>query len=231
MSWMMESAPPAAADAGGPVHAARAVHATRSPFAQEELMLSFVPSTLVRRAIAPVLIAVALPFADPAAASAQTSARGSQTLLSCLAQRIVKVDGTIVDVAVGNPAFSTLVTAVTAAGLVETLQGPGPFTVFAPTDAAFAALPPAVLGAALSDPQGLLTGILTYHVAPGLYDPRYAFVPREIRSVQGQGLFLSSNNSGAGVNQSTITCQGIRTTNGIIWVVDSVLLPQFIARP
>ncbi|MBM3770811.1 MAG: hypothetical protein FJW27_05890 [Acidimicrobiia bacterium] len=100
---------------------------------------------------------------------------------------MVHVDADIVDVAVSNPAFSTLVTAVTAAGLVNTLKGPGPFTVFAPTDAAFAGLPSLLLNAALSDPRGLLTSILTYHVASGIYDPRYALIPREIRSVQGQG--------------------------------------------
>lgn len=173
------------------------------------------------------LAAVIISFGAVSAASAETPARISSQMFACLSQRIVKVDADIVDVAVSNPAFSTLVTAVTAAGLVDTLKGPGPFTVFAPTDAAFAALPSLLLNAALSDPRGLLTGILTYHVASGLYDPRYALVPREIRSVQGQGLFLSNNRGGAGVNQSTVNCQGIRAKNGLIWVIDSVLLPQF----
>lgn len=168
-----------------------------------------------------------LPLAAPAPVSAGTPPQQSASPYACLAQRLVKADGDIVDVAVSNPAFSTLVTAVTAAGLAETLKGPGPFTVFAPTDAAFAGLPPVLLGAALSDPQGLLTSILTYHVASGLFDPRKALLPREIKSVQGQGLFLSNNRSGAGVNQSNVNCQGSRTTNGIIWVIDSVLLPQF----
>ncbi len=175
------------------------------------------------RAIAAVIVS----FGVASAASAETSARISASTFACLSQRIVKVDADIVDVAVSNPAFSTLVTAVTAAGLVDTLKGPGPFTVFAPTDAAFAGLPSLLLNAALSDPRGLLTGILTYHVASGLYDPRSALVPREIRSVQGQGLFLSNNRGGPGVNQSTVNCQGIRAKNGLIWVIDSVLLPQF----
>ena len=176
--------------------------------------------------LVPAFAAVAISFGT-ATASAEASDHISRSAYACLAQPIVTVDADIVDVAVSNPAFSTLVTAVTAAGLVDTLKGPGPFTVFAPTDAAFAALPSLLLNAALSDPRGLLTGVLTYHVASGLYDPRRALVPREIRSVQGQGLFLSNNRGGAGVNQSNVNCQGIRAKNGLIWVIDSVLLPQF----
>lgn len=190
-------------------------------------MVHSVSRSLVRRLVLPMFAAVVLPLGAAVPASAESAPRLSPALYACLSQRIVRAEGDIVDVAVSNPAFSTLVTAVTAAGLVDTLKGPGPFTVFAPTDAAFAGLPSVLLGAALSDPRGLLTSILTYHVASGLYDPRYAFVPREIRSVQGQGLFLSNNRSGAGVNQSNVNCQGIRTRNGIIWVIDSVLLPQF----
>jgi uncharacterized surface protein with fasciclin (FAS1) repeats len=175
------------------------------------------------------MASIVLPLSAPSAASANTEQGISRSIYACVSQKIVRGDGDIVDIAISNPAFSTLVVAVKAAGLVQTLKGPGPFTVFAPTDAAFNGLPSFLLNAALSDPQGLLTSILTYHVASGIYDPRFAFVPREISTVLGQGLFLSSNRRGVGVNQSNVSCQGIRADNGIIWVIDSVLLPQFPA--
>jgi uncharacterized surface protein with fasciclin (FAS1) repeats len=184
---------------------------------------------MLRKLVVVVIASVVLPLSAPSLASAHNELWSGWGGFGCLSQKVVQVDGDIVDVAVSNPAFSTLVTALTAAGLVETLKGPGPFTVFAPTNAAFAGLPPVLLGAALSDPEGLLTSILTYHVAGGTYDPRYAFLPREIRSVQGQGLFLSASKRAAGVNQSNVNCQGIKASNGVIWVIDSVLLPQFPA--
>jgi uncharacterized surface protein with fasciclin (FAS1) repeats len=92
--------------------------------------------------------------------------------------KVVRVNGTIVDVAASNPAFSKLVTALTAANLVGVLQGPGPFTVYAPTDAAFDKVPAPLLNLLLSDPSGALTSVLTYHVTPGIQDLRFSFVPR-----------------------------------------------------
>lgn len=192
-------------------------------------MLHSISRSVVGHVVVRAFAGVIVLFGAVSAASAETPTRLSAPTLACLSQRIVHVDADIVDVAVSTPGFNTLVTAVTAAGLVNTLKGPGPFTVFAPTDAAFAGMPSFLLTAALSDARGLLTSILTYHVASGLYDPRYALIPREIRSVQGQGLFLSNNRGGAGVNQSTVNCRGIRAKNGLIWVIDSVLLPQFPA--
>lgn len=122
-----------------------------------------------------------------------------------------------------------LADAVVAAGLASTLSGPGPFTVYAPTNAAFQKIPPAVLSAITSD-TSLLTAVLTYHVTPGKgrdLDPRLVFsTPKEVPSVQGQTVFFSRS-TGPQVNQSNVACQPVRTTNGVVWLIDSVLLPQF----
>jgi uncharacterized surface protein with fasciclin (FAS1) repeats len=138
----------------------------------------------------------------------------------------VRVSGTIVDVAVSNPAFSTLVTALTAAGLVSTLQGPGPFTVFAPTNDAFAKVPAPVLNLLLSN-TAALTDVLLYHVTGGIQDLRYAFVPRDIKTVQGQQVFAERERDRLFINNSRVIGQPIVTDNGVIYVVDSVLLPQY----
>ncbi len=131
---------------------------------------------------------------------------------------------TIVDIAVGNEDFSTLVTAVTAAGLVETLSGEGPFTVFAPTNAAFAALPAGVLEAVLADVD-LLTAILTYHVVAG--DVRAADVVGLTRAATLQGGYLMVDASaGVMVDQANVVATDIVATNGVIHVVDAVLLPK-----
>lgn len=134
--------------------------------------------------------------------------------------------GTIVDEAVSNPNFSTLVTALQAADLVTTLQGPGPFTVFAPTNAAFGKIPPAILNFLLADPAALRS-VLLYHVVPGAQDLRFAFRTRDLRTVQGQEVYVEREDPRLNVNNARVQWKTIRTTNGIIYIVDSVLLPQF----
>jgi uncharacterized surface protein with fasciclin (FAS1) repeats len=99
--------------------------------------------------------------------------------------QVTRVDGILVDVAAGNPAFATLVTALQAADLVATLQGKGPFTVFAPTNEAFAKVPPNVLNLLLANPDAL-ADVLLYHVVPGGRDLRFQFSPRDLRTVQRQ---------------------------------------------
>lgn len=144
--------------------------------------------------------------------------------------QIKRVHGTIVDVAVGNPAFSTLVTALQAANLVPTLQGPGPFTVFAPTNDAFAQLPPEVLNLLLANPAAL-TDVLLYHVLPGARDFRFRFSPRDVVTVQGQDVFVDREKDVLQINNSLVLGKVIRTDNGIIYVIDSVLLPQYRPAP
>jgi len=132
--------------------------------------------------------------------------------------------GTIVDVAVGAGNFTTLVAAVTAADLVETLSGTGPFTVFAPTDEAFAALPAGVLDALLlPENKALLAQILTYHVVSGMVMAADV-TDGEVATVEGQKVKLSTM-GGVMVNQATVVAADVMASNGVIHAIDAVILP------
>ena len=120
--------------------------------------------------------------------------------------------------------FKTLVKAVEAAGLVETLKGPGPFTVFAPTDAAFAKLPPGTLESLLKDKQKL-TSILTYHVVPGKVTAAEVR-PGQVKTVQGQPLNFTKDGNAVMVNNAKVTSADIMVSNGVIHVIDTVVLPN-----
>ena len=130
----------------------------------------------------------------------------------------------IVDTAVSAGQFKTLVKAVQAAGLAETLKGPGPFTVFAPTDAAFAKLPPGTLDSLLKDKQKL-TSVLTYHVVPGKVAAADV-KPGQVKTVQGQSLTLAKDGGNVTVNNAKVTSADIMASNGVIHVIDTVVLPQ-----
>jgi uncharacterized surface protein with fasciclin (FAS1) repeats len=138
-------------------------------------------------------------------------------------------DADIVDTAVAAGDFSTLVAAVDAAGLVETLKSEGPFTVFAPSDAAFAALPAGTVESLLADPQGALTDILTYHVIPGKVMASDLSDGLEVATVNGDTVVFTISDSGAMVNNANIVATDIETTNGVIHVIDAVLIPQLEA--
>ena len=132
--------------------------------------------------------------------------------------------GTIVDVAAGNGNFNTLVAAVKAAGLAETLSGKGPYTVFAPTDAAFAKLPPGTVDALLKDVPKL-KAILTYHVVSGKVmakDVKTGAVP----TVNGQSINITAGAGGVAVNDAKVTATDVAASNGVIHVVDTVLMPK-----
>ena len=132
--------------------------------------------------------------------------------------------GTIVDVAVAAGSFETLVAAVQAAGLVETLSGEGPFTVFAPTDEAFAALPDGVLDALLL-PENVdtLVKILTYHVVPGTVLAADV-TDGEVATVEGQNVTLATM-GGVTVNGANVVTADVLASNGVIHVIDAVILP------
>lgn len=141
---------------------------------------------------------------------------------------LVPAVGTVVDVAVTfkDAGFGTLVDAVTAAGLVETLQGDGPFTVFAPVDAAFAALDKATLNAALNDPKGLLTTVLTYHVVAGKITSDQFTDGGKLTTVQGEELTTTKDDQGNWlINGNPIAVQNIQASNGVIHAMGAVLLP------
>ena len=129
----------------------------------------------------------------------------------------------IVDVAVKAGSFNTLVTAVKAAGLVDTLKGPGPFTVFAPTDEAFAKLPKATLDALLKD-KAALTKVLTYHVVAGKVMAADVKAGK-VKTVQGQELTVATTGS-VTVDGAKVTATDIAASNGVIHVIDTVMLPK-----
>ena len=130
----------------------------------------------------------------------------------------------IVDTAVGAGSFNTLVKAVQAAGLVDTLKGEGPFTVFAPTDEAFAKLPAGTLDSLLQD-KAALTKVLTYHVVPGKVMAADV-KPGEAKTVQGQSVKLSTADGKVMVDGATVVAADVVASNGVIHVIDSVILPQ-----
>jgi uncharacterized surface protein with fasciclin (FAS1) repeats len=130
----------------------------------------------------------------------------------------------IVDTAKSAGTFNTLITAVQAAGLTDTLKGPGPFTVFAPTDAAFAKIPKAKLDALLKD-KAALTKVLTYHVVPG--SVMAADVkPGMVKTVEGDSITVKAMGGKVMVDKATVTKTDIAADNGVIHVIDTVLMPK-----
>lgn len=130
----------------------------------------------------------------------------------------------IVDTAASAGSFNTLVAAVKAAGLVETLKGEGPFTVFAPTDEAFAKIPKADLDALLKDKEAL-TKVLTYHVVPGKLMAADVAKLESADTVEGQSIAIDTS-SGVKVNDANVVKTDIKTSNGVIHVIDAVLMPK-----
>jgi uncharacterized surface protein with fasciclin (FAS1) repeats len=129
----------------------------------------------------------------------------------------------IVDTAVSAGSFKTLVTAVQAAGLVETLKGPGPFTVFAPTDEAFAKIPKAQLDALLKD-KAKLTAVLTYHVVPGKVMAKDVKAGK-VKTVQG-GEITVGTMGGVTVDNAKVVGTDVAASNGVIHVIDTVIMPK-----
>ncbi|MEI6329877.1 MAG: fasciclin domain-containing protein [Pseudanabaena sp. ELA645] len=130
---------------------------------------------------------------------------------------------TIVDIAVNNEGFSTLVTAVTVASLVEALQSPGPFTVFAPNDAAFAKLPDGTITTLVQNiPQ--LSRILTYHVVAGKYKREDLIGVKSLISLEGSQIDLDITDDSFEANNATVIAADIEADNGVIHVIDTVML-------
>lgn len=132
----------------------------------------------------------------------------------------------IVDTAVAAK-FNTLVAAVKAAGLVDTLKGPGPFTVFAPTDEAFAKLPAGTLDSLLQpENKAKLKSILLYHVVPGRVTAEQVMKIHMAKTAEGQNVMIKAMDGNAMVNNAHVTKTDIFTSNGVIHVIDTVLLPK-----
>ena len=131
----------------------------------------------------------------------------------------------IVQTAVADGRFTTLVAAVQAADLATTLSGPGPFTVFAPTDDAFKNLPPGTVETLLKDPKGQLSQILLYHVVPGKLMAADIVKQTSLMTVQGTPLNVTVTNQSVMVDGATVIVTDIETKNGVIHVIDSVMIP------
>lgn len=167
------------------------------------------------------------------AAVDQSTAPAAAVTTPAPADSAMAAGSDIVDTAIAAGDFTTLVAAVRAAGLEDTLRGDGPFTVFAPTDEAFAALPPGTVDTLLEDPTGDLANILTYHVVPG------AVLAADVAGLNGQdvttveGAALTVNVAGDGSvtltdgagNDVAVVTTDIETSNGVIHVIDGVLMP------
>jgi len=171
-----------------------------------------------------IAIVIALLVAVPLVLAACGSSSDEATPAASASPTMAPKD--IVDTAVGAGDFTTLVTAVTAAGLVDTLKGEGPYTVFAPTDAAFAAVPKETLDALLADPKGALTDVLTYHVASGKVMASDLSDGMMIDTVNGAQLEVKINADGSVmIGDATVVTADIETSNGVIHVIDTVLVP------
>ncbi|WP_322796541.1 fasciclin domain-containing protein [Tepidiforma sp.] len=131
----------------------------------------------------------------------------------------------IVDTAVAAGNFTTLAKALEEAGLVQTLKGEGPFTVFAPTDEAFAALPAGTLDSLLAN-KDELTKVLTYHVVAGRVTSDQVSTMTEATTVEGSKLMIRVENGQARINDATVVTADVQATNGVIHVIDRVLIPE-----
>ena len=161
------------------------------------------------RSLRPFVVALSLAVATIASPSGMAMAQQPQA--------------DIVDTAVAAGSFTTLATALQAAGLVDTLKGDGPFTVFAPTDAAFAKLPAGTLDALLADPARL-QAVLTYHVVPGRVTAADVATLSSATTVQGDPIAIDTS-MGVRVNDAHVTQADVMASNGVIHVIDTVLLP------
>ena len=133
----------------------------------------------------------------------------------------------IVDTAIAAGSFNTLVAAVKAAGLVETLKGAGPFTIFAPTDEAFAKLPAGTIESLLQpENKAKLVGILTYHAVAGTVMAKDVVHLKTAKTVNGQDLTVKASDGSVMVNNAGVVQTDIVCTNGVIHVIDSVVLPK-----
>ena len=148
----------------------------------------------------------------------------SLVLLGFFANGAPKKD--IVDTAIGAGNFETLVTAVKTAGLVDTLKGEGPYTVFAPTDEAFAKLPKDTIDSLLKpENKKMLTEILTYHVIPGKVKAKKAAKLDSAKTVNGSEITINPTDESLMINNALVIKADIKTSNGIIHVIDTVLIP------
>jgi len=176
------------------------------------------PSIQIPLVTAALALAVAAPTALAASDGGGDASKHSSAPVQARAD--------IVDTAVRAGQFKTLAAALQAAGLVDTLKGPGPFTVFAPTDAAFAALPAGTLEDLLKpENRKKLVAILTYHVVPGRVTAAQVAGMESATTVQGGKLMISDSNDAVTVNGAHVVSADVAASNGVIHAIDKVLIP------
>ena len=184
---------------------------------------------MLRRSLPLALVAaLLLPMATSAVAADCPLAAAKKAQATHHVQTVaLKADSKdIVDTAVAAGSFKTLVAAVQAAGLVETLKGDGPFTVFAPTDEAFAKLPAGTVESLLKpENKDKLVAVLTYHVVPGKVKEADVVKLTEAKTVQGSIVKIKAGNTGVMVDNAQVVKTDIETSNGVIHVIDAVILP------
>jgi uncharacterized surface protein with fasciclin (FAS1) repeats len=165
---------------------------------------------------------------DDETADETTTTAAAEETTTTMAEDGMEEGQTIVDIAVGDEQFSTLVTAVTEAGLAETLSGEGPFTVFAPTNDAFAALPEGTLDTLLADPTGALADVLKLHVISGEVDAAAATEAAGtcVETLGGQVKVEATDDGGLTFGGANITATDIEASNGIIHVIDGVVAAE-----
>ena len=180
--------------------------------------------TKIAVAAAAVLAITTLAACGSSSSSSTAASSAPAAASSTPAESTPAAAGTIVDVAAANPDFTTLVAAVKAAGLAETLSGPGPFTVFAPTNEAFAKLPAGLVDKLLLPAnKDVLATILTYHVVASKVMAADV-KPGKVATVQGGEVTLDTMN-GVTVNDAKVTAADVAASNGVIHVIDTVLVP------
>lgn len=162
--------------------------------------------------------ALVLGLASPVAFAGQTAKATSAN---------TRAQADIVDTAVAAGQFNTLAASLEAAGLVDTLKGPGPFTVFAPTDAAFAKLPAGTVENLLKpENRQQLVKVLTYHVVPGKVPASRVAAMDSATTVQGGNLAIAASGDGVTVDGARVTATDVAASNGVIHVIDTVLIPE-----
>ena len=182
-------------------------------------------------ALLSVMAVAAVPLVIAACGSSNSSASSSPSMSTAASPAMSPTASPameskdIVDTAVAAGQFKTLATAVKAAGLVDALKGPGPFTVFAPTDAAFAKLPAGTLATLLKSPKGELTRILTYHVVPGKVMAADITDGMTAKTLEGDTLKFTIKDGKVYVNDAQVTMADVTASNGVIHVIDGVLIP------
>jgi uncharacterized surface protein with fasciclin (FAS1) repeats len=183
--------------------------------------------SLFKIAVAGLAVAASLSSAYACDKQASVKRYASNVVMQCSKEKEAEPTKDIVDTAVAAGSFKTLVAAIKAAGLVETLKGTGPFTVFAPTDEAFAKLPAGTVESLLKpENKDKLVSILTYHVVPGKVLAKDVVKLTEAKTVQGGEVKIAVEDGKVHIDKATVTKADILTSNGVIHVIDTVLLPQ-----